>query len=107
MVRIIPPPWGTVLGEELKRWEKFQDALRLDERLIFQDMMDECVRRTSDAAATGFLASSKLMFLSVLFAHEKTLRELRGKIEQITRATGEPAGGNECNEKGKAQGFQS
>jgi len=104
MVRIIPP-WGTVLGEELKRWEKFQDALRLDERLIFQDMMDECARRTSDAAATGFLVSSKLMFLSVLFAHQKTLRELRGKIEQITRVTGKLAGGNKCNDKGRVQGL--
>jgi len=90
MPKIIAPPWGSTLQEELRRWKNFQDVLRIDERLIFQDMMDECVRRTVAAAANGFLLSSKLMFLSVLFTHEKALRELCEKVERILNAFEKP-----------------
>jgi len=39
------PSWRIVLEEELKRWEKFKDALRIEERIVFEDLMDECRRQ--------------------------------------------------------------
>jgi hypothetical protein len=69
----------------LKRWERFRDALRADERIIFEDLMDECRRRASAAGAAALPTKTEGMFLSVLFAHHKNLKELCDKIDQINR----------------------
>jgi hypothetical protein len=68
----------------LKRWERFRDTLRIDERIIFGDLMDECRLYASAAGAACFPVKSEGMFLSVLFAHHKALKELRDKIDQIS-----------------------
>lgn len=69
----------------MKRWERFRDALRADERIIFEDLMDECRRRASAAGAAALPTKTEGMFLSVLFAHHKNLKELCDKIDQINR----------------------
>jgi len=77
------PSWRILLEEEFKRWEKFQDALRIDEREIFEDLMDECRRYASAASAATFPVKTEGMFLSVLFSHHKSLKELRDKVDRI------------------------
>jgi len=76
------PSYRIILEEELKRWERFRDALRIDEREVFEDMMDKCRRRASAAGAACFPIPSEGMFLIVLFAHHKTRKELNEKIER-------------------------
>nr|MDO8133980.1 hypothetical protein [Candidatus Njordarchaeum guaymaensis] len=77
------PSWRMVLEEELKRWKRFQDALRIDEREIFDDLINECRRQASAAGAATFPVKTEGMFLSILFTHHKGLRELRDKVERI------------------------
>jgi len=77
------PSWRIVLEEELKRWEKFKEALCIDERLIFEDLTDECRRHASATGAACFPVKAEGMFLSILFAHHKSLKELRDKIEHV------------------------
>jgi len=77
------PSYRIVLEEELKRWERFRDALRTDEREVFQDMMDECRRNASAAGAACFPAKTEGMFLSILFAHHKAFKELLKQMERI------------------------
>ncbi len=77
------PSWRMLLEEEFKRWEKFQDALRIDEREIFEDLMDECRRYASAAGAATLPVKTEGMFLSVLFSHHKSLKELRDTIDRI------------------------
>jgi hypothetical protein len=79
------PSWRMVLEEELKRWKRFRDALRIDERPVFDDLMDECRRRASETGAAVLPTKAEGMFLSLLFSHHKSLKELRDKIEQINR----------------------
>jgi len=67
--------YRTILEEELKRWERFRDALRTDEREVFEDLMDEC-RRQASAAGASLPVKSEAMFLTILFAHHKALKEL-------------------------------
>jgi len=74
-----------LLEEEFKRWKKFQDALRIDERETFEDLMDECRRYASAAGAATFPIKTEGMFLSVLFSHHKSLKELREKVDRIQR----------------------
>jgi len=79
------PSYRIMLEEELKRWERFRDFLRIDERVIFEDMMDECRRHASAAGAGAFPSKTEGMILSILFAHHKALRELLMKVEQISQ----------------------
>jgi len=79
------PSWRMLLEEEFKRWKKFQDALRIDERETFEDLMDECRRYASAAGAATFPIKTEGMFLSVLFSHHKSLKELREKVDRIQR----------------------
>jgi hypothetical protein len=84
------PSYRIILGEELKRWERFQDALRIDERDVFQDLMDECRRHASAAGAGCFPAKTEGMFLSILFAHHKALKELRARLDHIEKLVTQP-----------------
>jgi hypothetical protein len=74
-----------LLEEELTRWKRFRDALRVDERPIFDDLMDECRRHASAAGAAALPAKTEGIFLSILFSHHKSLKELRDKVERINR----------------------
>ena len=85
------PSWRILLEEELKRWKKFRDVLRIDERPVFDDMMDECRRRASATGAAALPSKTEGMFLSLLFLHHKSLKELRDKIDRINRSF------EECN----------
>jgi hypothetical protein len=72
-----------ILEEELNRWRKFQDSLRIDSREIFEDLMNECRRYASAAGAATFPLKTEGMFLSILFAHHKRLKELCDKVDRI------------------------
>jgi hypothetical protein len=47
--------------------------------------MDECRRNASATGAAALSAKAEGMFLSLLFSHHKSLKELRDKIDQINR----------------------
>jgi len=64
-----------MLEEELKRWERFRDALR----------MDECQRYASAAGAGAFPSKTEAMLLIILSAYHETLKEL---LKQINRTEG-------------------
>jgi len=72
-----------ILEEELNRWRKFQESLRIDSREIFEDLMNECRRYASAAGAATFPLKTEGMFLSILFAHHKRLKELCDKVDRI------------------------
>ena len=83
------PSYRISLEEELKRWRRFQDVLRIDERAIFQDMMNECSRQASAAGAACYPSIADAMFLTILFAHHKALKELQEKIKQLNQPADE------------------
>lgn len=79
------PSYRISLEEELKRWKRFQEVLRIDERAIFQDMMDECSRHASAAGAACYPSIADAMFLTILFAHHQTLKQLQEKITEFSK----------------------
>jgi len=81
------PSWRIAMEEEMKRWKRFQDVPRIEEREIFEDMTDECRRYASAAGAACFPTKYEPMFLSIIFAHHKALKQLREKIDQLTTST--------------------
>ena len=77
--------WRMLLEQELKRWEKFRDTLRIDERSTFDDLMDECRQRASAADAATLPIKTEGIFLSLLFSHHRNLKELHDKVERISQ----------------------
>jgi hypothetical protein len=79
------PSYRISLEEELKRWRRFQEVLRMDERAIFQDMMDECIRHASAAGAACSPSIADAMFLTILFAHHQALKQLQERITELSK----------------------
>jgi len=77
------PSYRIVPEEELKRWKSFENALRLDELPIFENLMDECRRSASAAGACCFPVRTDGMLLSILFAHQRAVRELQDKLDRV------------------------
>ena len=85
------PSWRMMLEEEFRRWQKFQEALRIDAREIFEDLMNECRRYASAAGAAAFPLKTEGMFLAILYAHHKSLKELREKVDHILDRLDQPS----------------
>jgi hypothetical protein len=43
----------SILTDEIKSWERFEYALREEDRLLFKKMLDECVENEDYARAAG------------------------------------------------------
>jgi hypothetical protein len=64
---------------------KFKQFLRAEDRIIFEDLMNQCKLY---ASAAGVLASSVKEFpllLSMLFAHHKKLIELESQMKEQSK----------------------
>jgi hypothetical protein len=77
------PSYRILLEEELRRWKRFQDILRTDDRPIFEDMMDECRRHASEAGNLASPSKTEPMILSILFAHHKALAKLQERLAEL------------------------
>ena len=71
------------LEREVGRWEKFGRALRGDDREAFEDMMNSCRMYASAAGAATRPVITEAMFMSILLAHQKMLREIKATLEDI------------------------
>jgi hypothetical protein len=71
---------------------KFRDVLRIEERAIFEDLMDECRRFASAAGAGCFPVKTEGMFPSILLAHQKSLSELHDKLDSVSTLLSKPVG---------------
>jgi len=79
------PSWRIVVEQELAKMNKFKQFLRAEDRIIFEDLMNQCKLY---ASAAGVLASSVKEFpllLSMLFAHHKKLIELESQMKEQSK----------------------
>jgi len=76
------PSYRIMLEEELRKWKRFQDVLRIEDCAIFGDMMDLCRRYASEAGNLASPSKVEPMILSILFAHHKALMKLQEKIQR-------------------------
>jgi len=70
--------------ETFKGWRRSQEPLGADEREIFENLMDECRRYASAAGAAVFPIKAEGIFLAIIFAHHKKLRELEDKVDRLS-----------------------
>jgi hypothetical protein len=65
-----------ILKEEIKTWNNFGEALRLNERKLFFQMLKECQVYESGAAAKGSNMSTESLLMSIIFNQQKIIKNL-------------------------------
>jgi hypothetical protein len=81
------PSWRMVVEAEVEKMRKFRDALRLDDRMIFEDLLNQCKLYASAASALTSPVKEIPLILSILFAHHKKLAELEKRLDAIKTAS--------------------
>ena len=75
---------------EIKEWERFRKALRVEDQKAFDEMMNACrVYASAGSMATRpFLLEAMLM--SILLGQQKALLEIRKELEAIKKRLNQP-----------------
>lgn len=76
------PSWRIVVEAEIERLKKFRDSLRLDDKAIFEDLLNQCELYASAASSLASPVREVPLIVSMLFAHHKKLTELEGRIRK-------------------------
>ena len=74
--------WRIVVDQELAKLSKFEQFLRAEDQIVFEDLLNQCKLY---ASAAGALASSVKEFpllLAILFVHHKKLAELERRMKE-------------------------
>lgn len=78
-----------LLEEEIHRWKGFRDALRLDERQVFDKMFNACRLHASAGSMSGRPVPLDSMLISILLEQQKAIKRLGEKLEQVKKQIGE------------------
>jgi hypothetical protein len=73
------------LSEEIKSWERFEYALREENRLLFKKMLDECVENEDYMKAAGSkdeYFSAESLFMVLILQQQKTIKDLIAKVSE-------------------------
>jgi hypothetical protein len=76
-----------VLSKEIRLWLDFEYALRKENRILFEDMLDRCKKKdyVDCAANKGENFSAEALFLILLFEQQKMINELIRKLGKVDR----------------------
>jgi len=77
------PSYRMILESEIKKWEGFLKALRIDDKAAFEELMNECRRYASAAGAATRPIVTEAMFMAILLSHQKTMREIKAALDKI------------------------
>ena len=80
------PSWRQLLEQELARLGGFKHTLRRDERQVFDDLLNQCRLYASATSAAALPTKADALFLTLLFAHHKMLRELQENVEALRQS---------------------
>lgn len=87
------PSWRIVVEEELARMARFKQFLRVEDRVVFDDLLAQCRRY---AFAAGVLASPVRevpLLLSMIFAQHRKLAELEKRMKETRESTWDAGSG--------------
>ena len=74
------PSWRMVAEAEVEKMRKFRDSLRLDDKAIFEDLLNQCRLYASAASSLASPVKEMPLIMSILFAHHKKLTELEKRL---------------------------
>jgi hypothetical protein len=70
------PSWRIVLDEELSRLVRFKQFLRPEERVVFDDLLNQCKLYAPQAGTLASPVKEVPLLLSMIFAQHKRLMQL-------------------------------
>jgi len=76
------PSWRMVAEAEAEKMKKFRDSLRLDDKIIFEDLLNQCKLYASAASSLTSPIKEIPLIMSILFAHHKKLTELEKRLNE-------------------------
>jgi hypothetical protein len=74
------PSWRMVVEAEIAKLRKFQEFLRTDDKLVFQDLLNQCKLYAPYASSMVSTIKEVPLFFSMLFGQHKKIIELEKKI---------------------------
>ena len=72
-----------ILEQEIAKWEGFVRALRADDKIAFEELMNACRCYASAAGAATRPIPLEAMLMSILLSHQKALKEIVENIEKL------------------------
>jgi hypothetical protein len=69
-----------VVETEIAKLRKFQEFLRTDDKLVFQDLLNQCKLYAPYASTMAYTIKEVPLFISMLFGQHKKIIELEKKI---------------------------
>src|SRR5713101_6320825 len=79
------PAWRMVVEAETERMKNFAEFLRSEDKIIFEDMMNQCKLYASYASSLASPVKEVPLLISILFAHHKMLWEHEKQLARIKR----------------------
>ena len=76
------PSWRMVVEAEVEKMKKFRDSLRSDDKMIFEDLLNQCKLYASAASSLTSPIKEMPLIISILFAHHKKLAELEKRLNE-------------------------
>jgi hypothetical protein len=75
------PSWRMVVEAETEKLGKFRNSLRQEDKLIFEDLLNQCKLYASAASSLASPVKEFPLIVSMLFAHHKKLAELEKRLK--------------------------
>ena len=75
------PSWRMVVEAEVEKLKRFQEFLRQEDKVVFEDMLNQCRLLASAASVMAAPIKQVPLIISMLFAHHKKLVELEKRLE--------------------------
>jgi len=73
-----------IVETEVERLKKFRDSLRLEDKLIFDDLLRQCKLYASAASSLASPVKEVPLIMSILFAHHKKLTEIEKRLDELS-----------------------
>ena len=71
-----------VVESAIEKLKRFRDSLRLDDKVVFEDLLRQCKLYASAASALASPVRQMPLIISMLFAHHKKLMELEKRLKE-------------------------
>ena len=71
------------ITEELDSWQRFADALRAEDRTLFNEMLRLCYEYFPAIQARDSPFPTEALFMSLLLAQHKTIMQLTAELKKL------------------------
>ena len=76
------PSWRMVVEAEIEKLKRFQEFLRQEDKVLFEDMLNQCKLLASAGSVMASPIKQVPLIISMLFAHHKKLVEIEKRLKE-------------------------